>query len=47
MTQFLIRAIGAILGAIVHVYLLVGFALIACIALLLALLVPLVIKAKQ
>ena len=47
MTQFLFGIIGALLAAIVRVYLLVGFALIAFIALLLALLVPLVIKVKQ
>jgi hypothetical protein len=45
--QFLFRVMGAILMAIVHVYLIVVFALIAAIALLFALVVPWVIKAKQ
>jgi len=47
MPRFLVGVIGAILTAIVHVYMLVGFALIACIALLLAFLVPVVIKASK
>jgi len=47
MAKFLFGVINAILAAIVHVYLLVGVALVACIALLVAFLVPLVIRATQ